>query len=171
MKGRRIEVLPPTSPRFGRVAHHTHWGPTVPTRSKESRGKEAAENSQVPVSDNGNATFDLYLREQTSGQQLEAATLEAVLGNKLLSYPLGVNMLDVDLTQASGVLLCSTLNKIGGHAKHRQCGSFFCKCAFPFLHLGKPKPSARIGRVCIACMGDKDVVIRHLTPEFFTPWR
>ena len=67
----------------------------------------------------------------------------------------------------AALVLCNTLNKIGGHAKHRQCGSFFCKCAFPFLHLGKPKPSARIARVCIACMGDKDVVIRHLTPEFF----
>ena len=53
---------------------------------------------------NGNGwLLDVYLRE-ANDQQLERTTLEMVLSNELLSFPLGINLRDLDVTAPSGVM-------------------------------------------------------------------
>lgn len=117
-----------------------------------------------------NFTFDLNLHEKSSGQQLESATLAAVFDNRLLSYPLGVNLHSMDLTQASGIMVCKLLSKIGARHKHAGFGSMYCNTRCPFLHFGKSKPAARIAKVKFDLQGLQqstlDVVTSLLDADF-----
>ena len=52
--------------------------------------------------ENGNGwLFDVWLREE-NGQQLERTTLEMVLSDELLAFPLGIFLRDLDVTASSG---------------------------------------------------------------------
>eukprot|EP01043_Picozoa_sp_COSAG02_P028375 COSAG02_NODE_1717_length_11210_cov_6.149401_2_plen_1527_part_00 len=62
---------------------------------------------------NGNGwLLDVYLREEND-QQLEDTTLAMVLSNELLSFPLGLNLRDLDLTAPSGMMVLRFLGRYG----------------------------------------------------------
>ena len=91
------------------------------------------------------------------GMQLDAATLEAVFGHKLLTYPLGVNLVGFDLSIKSGRVLRDTLLKIN---RTHRCGCtalsgvvpLYLSIRPPFLHLGSTIPPARVTAVTVTRM-------------------
>ena len=92
---------------------------------------EGLPNARTPYGSNGSGVengngwlFDVWLREE-NGQQLERTTLEMVLSDELLAFPLGIFLRDLDVTAPSGtctpslLLASSTLDS--AHTTIRVC--------------------------------------------------
>ena len=64
--------------------------------------------------------FDLYTREQESGQQLEKATLDLVLNHEALSGH-GVRLLNINVQEPSGVMALGALARMNGVRSRKAC--------------------------------------------------
>ena len=63
--------------------------------------------------------LDVYLRE-ANDQQLERTTLEMVLSNELLSFPLGINLRDLDVTAPSGAMALRFFRRYSSESRFRK---------------------------------------------------
>ena len=104
--------------------------PSTATTSLRRRGGGGGGNSSSNGSngsgvENGNGwLFDVWLREE-NGQQLERTTLEMVLSDELLAFPLGIFLRDLDVTAPSGtctpLLLLASSTMDSAHTTIRVC--------------------------------------------------
>eukprot|EP01046_Picozoa_sp_COSAG06_P031541 COSAG06_NODE_3078_length_5888_cov_24.975643_7_plen_121_part_00 len=102
--------------------------PSTATRSLRRRGggSGVSSGSNSSGAENGNGwLFDVWLREE-NGQQLERTTLEMVLSDELLAFPLGIFLRDLDVTAPSGtrtpllLLASSTMDSDYGFSAHHH---------------------------------------------------